>query len=559
MTVTAIAEHTHLPKSLALVEDELPKVHPADTKVASRFLQSRLSKQHIQKQHALLARKDAELLLPDVPGGLEAEGELERTWKVGQEDIVKEIGLETSRSQRDIKLDGGPYTLRWTRNGRHLAIAGTSGHVATFDWQKGNVLAELQLRESVRDITFLHDYTMFAVAQKKYVYIYDASGVELHRLSTHVDVNRLEFLPYHFLLVSVGNSGYLKYQDTSTGQMVTELRTKMGACATMCQNLHNAVINLGHQHGSVTLWVPNMPKPAVQLQAHLGPVTGLAVDAKTEGRYLASAGLDSKVKIWDSRNWGKCVKEWQPLESGSGGIVEWSGRGLLAFSRGRRVNVYAPNTLLDGSAKPPALYMSHHLPVQTCSIRFRQFEDVLAVGHAAGFSTIIIPGSGEPNPDSFEADIYETRTGRREREVRSLLDKLQPDMISLDANFIGSVASAPKRPYAAAPVPFSRLARTERLQIQGKSDEPMEQDEEDEEEDTQDTSKPEKERLKMRGKGKSMKRFLRKKRKNVIDPATVAIKAKMAAIKEQQEKRKQAAEGSLQPERKGALSRFHKT
>jgi hypothetical protein len=44
---------------------------------------------------------------------------------------------------------------------------------------------------------------MFAVAQKKYSYIYDSDGMELHCLKKHIDVHCLDFLPFHYLLVSV--------------------------------------------------------------------------------------------------------------------------------------------------------------------------------------------------------------------------------------------------------------------------------------------------------------------------------------------------------------------
>lgn len=117
-------------------------------------------------------------------------------------------------------------------------------------------------------------------------------------------------------------------------------------------------------------------------------------------------------------------------------------------------------------------------------------------------------------------------------------------MIALDPEFIGSLAPPPKLSTAVdgqADIPFARLPRLERLRVQGKADETEEGDEQEAEDGEEGTKKPtsqEKEKKKMRGKNKSMKRsvphilisfahaqscvrFLRKQRKNVIDPRAV--------------------------------------
>lgn len=106
------------------------------------------------------------------------------------------------------------------------------------------------------------------------MYLYDNTGAELQVLEKHVDPTRLEFLRYHFLLASVGNAGYLKYQDVSTSKLVVELRTRLGPCSVMRQNPYNAVMHLGHKNGTVTLWSPNMTTPLVKQLCHRGPVQG---------------------------------------------------------------------------------------------------------------------------------------------------------------------------------------------------------------------------------------------------------------------------------------------
>lgn len=114
----------------------------------------------------------------------------------------------------------------------------------------------------------------------------------------------------------------------------------------MAQNRHNAVIHLGHQNGTITLWTPNLPHPAVQLLAHLGPVVSVSVDPSAGGRYMSTAGQDGTIKIWDCRNWKGAVREWSAR--GGGGEVEWSAKGSLAVASGGSVNVsISINAVMD--------------------------------------------------------------------------------------------------------------------------------------------------------------------------------------------------------------------
>ncbi|KAI6121126.1 BING4CT-domain-containing protein [Pisolithus sp. B1] len=536
LTAASISRTTSLPKSLRPTSPPPGQVskhaHIKDLK-----LRAHLNRQASSAARAKALLRDAELLLTNDAGTIQVENEMERTWRLGQKEITEDVSQEAARGRQEWKLDGGPYRSRYTRNGRHLAIVGKTGHVATFDWQTGTIQAELQLQETCRDITFLQDQSFFAVAQKKYAFIYDRDGVEIHRLKAHLEPTRLEFLPYHWLLVSVGNTGYLKYQDTSTGNLVVEHRTKLGACHTMTQNRHNAVIHLGHQNGVVTLWTPNLAHPAVRLLAHLGPVVGLSVDPSTGGRYMASSGADGTVKVWDCRNWKGAVREW--TTRGGGAEPEWSAKGALAVATGGSVNVYTKPSIQTSFIPkvPPPLYLTHPIPHRPLtSVRFCPFQDILTIGHHAGLSSILVPGSGEPNFDSAEADPFENKKARREREVKGLLDKIQPDMITLDPDFVGSLAPPPKLTTAIndkRDIPFARLPRLERLRIEGKAEETEidadanEVEDANEEEGLESTndkkSAGEREKKRMRGRGKSLKRHLRKHRKNVIDPTTVCV------------------------------------
>ncbi|KAJ3389790.1 Small subunit (SSU) processome component [Entophlyctis sp. JEL0112] len=490
-------------------------------------IKARSQHKRLEAKYADAAKRAAqsELLLADAPGYIEAEG-MERTYKFTQKLIVENVDANTQQKAFDLKLpEFGPYAVDYTRNGRHLLIGGRKGHVATFDWVQKILGTELHLNETVRDVQWLHNETMFAVAQKQYTYIYDKDGAEVHCLRKFVEVNRLEFLPYHFLLCGIGKNGFLKYQDTSTGKLVAEHRTRLGDCNTMTQNPYNAVINLGHSNGTVTMWSPSMNEPLVKILCHKGPVKGVAVDRG--GYYMATSGLDGQLKIWDVRSY-KCVHEYYTPTPAS--ELSISQLGILAVG-------YGPNVTLWKDAfktKQKSPYLTHLIPSQTVnSLAFCPFDDILAVGHTRGVASLIVPGSGEPNYDALEVNPYEQTTQQRRRaEVRGLLDKVQPEMIALNPDFVGTLDAGAAEEHAE-----EKRAEWEANHA-GEKWEP---------------------RNRARGKSSAMKRVMRKQ-KNIVDPKRLEVLAKHRKdVEERERERKRKAGGADEEKRPySALDRFAK-
>ena len=61
--------------------------------------------------------------------------------------LPQAVEVGAARKAFDLSLPQlGPYSLAFTRSGRHMLLAGRKGHLALMDWQRSRLVCEVQVR-----------------------------------------------------------------------------------------------------------------------------------------------------------------------------------------------------------------------------------------------------------------------------------------------------------------------------------------------------------------------------------------------------------------------------
>lgn len=181
LTLFSITQNSGVPKSLR-PSSPTPESALTYTHVKDKKLRTHLTRESIHSARSKRLVKDAELLLPEEKGKMQVEGDMEKTWRIGQDEIVQAAGQEAARGRREWKLDGGPYRSRYTRNGRQvlfirsrvLKISKSFLHVFTFYFVGS--LADLSGLQ-----TFGHCWFIGACSYVRLADWYDAFGATASR------------------------------------------------------------------------------------------------------------------------------------------------------------------------------------------------------------------------------------------------------------------------------------------------------------------------------------------------------------------------------------------
>ena len=200
--------------------------------------------------------------------------------------------------------EGEAQSLTFTRDGKQLLIGGGqhshSGCAVLVDIATGKRITKVGDELDIvmaADIT--SDKKRIAIAgPQKIVRIFDSiSGQKVFELKKHTDwIFALRYSPDGVLLASGDRSNGLIVWEADTGNLYSQLNGHRGEIRSVDFRADSNVLASASLDGTVKLWDMFESKQIKSWNAHGGGTTAVCY---TNNGMLATAGKDTRVKLWD--------------------------------------------------------------------------------------------------------------------------------------------------------------------------------------------------------------------------------------------------------------------
>jgi WD40 repeat protein/tRNA A-37 threonylcarbamoyl transferase component Bud32 len=243
-----------------------------------------------------------ELLKKHQPGTQSAElpgWEWHYLWRLCHSDLRTLKGHES-----DVR------SVAFSLNGKELASTGVDRTVRIWDVATGRQLKVLRGHKGeVRSVFYSPNGKWLCSASFDHTLcLWNASTGELaHALKGHSDaVRSVAFSPDSHRVASAGHDGTIKLWDVESGKFLETVPASDHRllCVAFAGN---ARLACGDARGMVRCFSADRMHEQWQQDAHEGDVTSVAV--RPDGRVLATAGVDSFIKLWNCDN-GQRIDAW---------------------------------------------------------------------------------------------------------------------------------------------------------------------------------------------------------------------------------------------------------